>query len=245
MKRLKRLLTLLVLITIAISLFSILSGTPQLAAFADHFLTAAVALISAYAGAWYGASLSRDAMLEDERKRHIGAGARAMFTLWRQVNIAAQIQMDFVDNYRDKPSAVISLPPIDYPLDAPPRLDLDSLAFFLDLGDAKVLETLVIAEQNFQHAIDVVQTRSTLHLMEVQPILEKIIPNGGTVSHAQLEQALGPRLFSQLIDQTKRLIFRVDNTVIDLDKAAQELYTALKNAFPDAKFPKPSEPTGT
>ena len=241
MKKLKNPLTLLVLIIVAAS-FSAPFGTPQLAAFAKDFLPAVATLIAAYAGAWYGASLVRDAAQEDERKRQIGAGARAMFTLWRQINIVAQIQMDFVDDYRDNPSVVISLPPIDYPLDEPPRIDLDSLAFFLDLGDAEILEALVIAEQNFLHAIDVVRTRSTLHYVEVQPILEKIIPNGGTISHGSLEQALGPRLFSQLIDQTKRLIFRVDRSIEDLDKVADELYAALKKGFPNAKFPRPSKP---
>lgn len=241
MKKLKNPLTLLVLIIVAAS-FSAPFGTPQLAAFAKDFLPAVATLIAAYVGAWYGASLVQDAAQEKERKRQIGAGARAMFTLWRQVNVVAQIQTDFVDHHRDEPLAAISLPPIDYPLDETPRIDVDSLAFFLDLGDAKILETLVIAEQNFLHAVEVVRTRSVLHLMEVQPILEKIIPKGGLVSHAILEQALGPRLFSQLIDQTKRLIFRVDNTVIDLDEAAQGLYTALKKAFPDAKFPQPSKP---
>ncbi|QLG92386.1 hypothetical protein HZF02_20055 [Pseudomonas yamanorum] len=240
MKKLKNPLTLLVLIIVAAS-FSAPFGTPQLAAFAKDFLPAAATLIAAYAGAWYGASLVRDAAQEDERKRQIGAGARAMFTLWRQINIVAQIQMDFVDDYRDNPSVVISLPPIDYPLDEPPRIDLDSLAFFLDLGNAEILEALVIAEQNFLHAIDVVRTRSTLHFVEVQPILEKIIPNGGPISHASLEKALGPRLFSQLIDQTKRLIFRVDRSIEDLDKVADELHTALKKGFPDAKFPRPSK----
>ncbi len=241
MKKLKNPLTLLVLITVAAS-FSAPFGTPQLAAFVKDFLPAIATLIAAYAGAWYGASLLRDAAQEDERKRQIGAGARAMFTLWRQVSIVAQIQMDFVDKYRNKPSAVISFPPIDYPLDEPPRLDLDSLAFFLDQGNAEVLSTLVITEQNFLHAISVVRTRSTLHLVEIQPVLEKIIPRGGPVTHAQLEESLGPRLFSQLIDQTKRLIAEVDNSVVDLDKAAQELYAALKKAFPGAKFPRPSEP---
>ncbi|MHC8299142.1 hypothetical protein [Pseudomonas sp. ZS1P83] len=114
MKKLKNPLTLLVLIIVAAS-FSAPFGTPKLAAFAKDFLPAVATLIAAYAGAWYGASLVRDAAQEDERKRRIGAGARAMFTLWCQVNILAQIQMDFVDDYRDKPSVVISLPPIDYP----------------------------------------------------------------------------------------------------------------------------------
>ena len=218
-------------------------GPPQIAAIAKDFLPAMATLVAAWVGASLGASLTRDAAQEDERKRQIGAGARAMFTLWRQVNIVAQIQVDFIDDHRQNPAAVIALPPIDYPLDDIPRLDLDSLAFVLDLGNATLLENLVIAEQNFLHAIEVVRKRSTLHLEEVQPILEKIIPKGGPVTHAQLEQAMGPRLFSLLIDQTKRLIFRVDRSVIDLDKAALDMYTTLKKAFPEAKFPKPSEPS--
>ncbi|WP_256588178.1 hypothetical protein [Pseudomonas sp. AD21] len=73
MKKLKNPLTLLVLIIVAAS-FSAPFGTPQLAAFAKDFLPAVATLIAAYAGAWYGASLVRDAAQEDERKRQITHG---------------------------------------------------------------------------------------------------------------------------------------------------------------------------
>ncbi|AIS15682.1 hypothetical protein JM49_29545 [Pseudomonas chlororaphis subsp. aurantiaca] len=239
MKKLTNPLTLLVLIVVAAS-FSAPFGTPKIAGFVKDFLPAVATLIAAYVGAWYGASLVKDAALKDERKKNIGVGARTMFTLWRQVNMMAQIQIDFVDLYRNNPSAPIAMPPINYPLDEPARIDLDGLAFFLDLGNAKILEDLAIAEQNFLHAIDVIKKRSKLHLTEVQPVLEKIIPRGGPVSHAALEQALGPRLFSLPIDQTKSMIFRVDSAVVDLDKVTAELFNALKKEFPDSKFPQPS-----
>jgi hypothetical protein len=241
MGRLKHPLTLLVLVLVAAS-FSAPFGTPQLAAFAKDFLPAAATLISAYAGVWFGASLTRASAQEEERKRRIAIGARAMFTLWRQVNVVAQIQIDVVDVYRDNPSAPIAMPPINYPMDEAGRLNIDGLAFFLDVGNAQVLESLSIAEQRFLHAVDTIRRRSTLHLMEVQPILERVIPNGGPVSHAMLEKELGPRLFSMLIDQTRSLILKVDDAVASLDKAAAELYTALKKEFPDAKFPQPSQP---
>jgi hypothetical protein len=82
--RLKHPLTLLVLVLVA-ACFNAPFGTPQLVAFAKDFLPAAATLISAYAGVWFGASLTRAATQEEERKRRIAIGARAMFTLWRQV----------------------------------------------------------------------------------------------------------------------------------------------------------------
>lgn len=239
--RLKHPLTLLVLVLVA-ACFSAPLGTPQLAAFAKDFLPAAATLISAYAGVWFGASLTKAAAQDGETKRRISIGARAMFTLWRQVNVVAQIQIDVVDVHRGNPSAPLIMQPISYPMDETGRLDFDGLAFFLDLGDAAVLESLSIAEQRFLQAVEIIRRRSTLHLMEVQPILERIIPNGGPVPHATLEKELGPRLFSMLIDQTDALIFKVDEAVISLDKAADELYAALKREFPDAKFPRPSQP---
>lgn len=168
------------LIIVAAS-FSAPFGTPQLAAFAKDFLPAVATLIAAYAGAWYGATLVREAAQQDERKRNIGVGARTMFTLWRQVNLMAQIQVDGADVYRDNPAAPIAMPPVSLPMNEQARTDLNGLAFFLDLGNIKILEDLAIAEQNFLHALDVVKTRSALHLTEIQPILEKVIPNGGAI----------------------------------------------------------------
>lgn len=241
MKEPRSLLALLVLIVIAAALSAPL-GTPEVAAFAKDFLPAAATLVSAYVGAWYGAALVKRAAKDDERKRNIGAGARAMFALWRQVNAVAQIQLDVVNKYRDNPSAPVAMPPVDYPLNDFARVNLDDLAFFLDLGNATILEELVIAELRFFHAVETIRERSSLHLTEIQPVLERLIPNGGPIPHAELQAALGPRLFSLLIDKTRMLIHQVDDAVATLDAVAANLYAALKAEFPDVKFPAPSKP---
>lgn len=242
MNELRNPIALLVLV-IVIAAFSAPFGTPQLAAFAKDFLPAVATLVAAYAGAWYGASLVKEMAKNDERKRNISAGARAMFLLWRQLNTAAQIQMDWVEKYRDNPSAPVVMPPINYPL-ADVRINLDDLNFFIDLGNVEVLQNLAIAELRFLHAIEIVRERSRLHLVEIQPVLEKIIPNGGPVPHAELQAALGPRLFSILIDQTRLLFLRIDEAVTTLDAVSAELHAALKAAFPEAKFPTTSESPG-
>lgn len=241
MKKLRNPIALLVLV-IVIAAFSAPFGTPQLAAFAKDFLSAVATLVAAYAGAWYAASLVKEMAQSDERKRNISAGARAMFLLWRQLNTVAQIQMDWVEKYRNNPSAPVVMPPINYPLTDCARINLDDLGFFIDLGNVEVLENLAIAELRFLHAIEIVRERSKLHLMEIQPVLERIIPNGGSVPHAKLQATLGPRLFSLLIDQTRLLILRIDEAVKTLDAASAELHAALKAAFPEAKFPATSKP---
>lgn len=119
-------LILLVLIVVAAALSSPF-GTPEIAAFAKDFLPAAATLVSAYVGAWYGAALVKQSAKDDERKRNIGAGVRAMFTLWRQVNVVAQIQLDVVSKYRDNPAAPVVMPPVEYPLNDVARLNLDEL----------------------------------------------------------------------------------------------------------------------
>ncbi|HEK1481301.1 hypothetical protein I5Q65_20420 [Pseudomonas aeruginosa] len=236
----RSLLILLVLIVVAAALSSPF-GTPEIAAFAKDFLPAAATLVSAYVGAWYGAALVKQSAKDDERKRNIGAGVRAMFTLWRQVNVVAQIQLDVVSKYRDNPAAPVVMPPVEYPLNDVARLNLDELAFLLDQGNSKVLEDLSIAEQRFVHAVETIRERSRLHLAEIQPVLERLIPKGGPIPHAELEAALGPRLFSLLIDKTRMLIYQVDDAVETLDSAASGLYMALKSMFPEVKFPAPSQ----
>jgi hypothetical protein len=238
MKELKSPIALLVLV-IVVAAFSAPFGTPALAAFAKDFLPAVATLVAAYAGAWYGSTLKQEATTREQRIRKIGAGARALFTIWRQLNTIAQIQEDVIAKYRNYPPAPLAMPPITVHIDDAIRLDIDSLAFLLDHGKSELLANLCIAETRFVHAVDAIRRRSALHANEVQPKLENMIPEGRNLTPEELRGIVGVRLFSLLVDQTHEVIAKTDDAVETLEAVSADLHTVLKAIFPEGKFPLP------
>lgn len=239
MKDLKNPIALLVLILMAAA-FSAPFGTPTLAAFAKDFLPAVATLVAAYAGAWYATSLSRETASKEQQLRQVSAGARALFTLWRQLNTIAQIQEDVIDRYRNYPPAPLAMPPLTMPLDDSTRVDIDSLGFLLDHGKSELLANLCLCETRFLHAIDAIRRRSALHANEVQPKLEDMIPPERNLTPDELRGIVGVRLFKLLVDQTNEVIAKTDDAVETLEVVAANLYMALKAIFPESKFPRPA-----
>lgn len=256
MKDLKNPIALLVLILVAAS-FSAPFGAPTLAALAKDYLPAVATLVAAFAGVWYASTLKQEAANKEQRLRQIGAGARTLFTLWRQLNTIAQYQEEVVDKFRNYPPAPLAMPPLAVPLDDSPRIDIDSLAFLLDHGHSALLANLCIAETRYLHAIDAIRRRSALHANEVQPKLEDMIPEGRNLTPEELRGIIGVRLFQLLRDQTREVIGRTDDAVTTIEAVSADLHETLKNVFPGSRFPlaspmeeksptapKPPRPTG-
>lgn len=240
MNELKHPIALLVIIIIAAA-FAAPFGTPELALFAKDFLPAIATLVAAYAGAYYGATLIKEAAEKEQRSRDIGAGARALFTLWRQLNAIALFQKDIVEKYRDYPPAPLAMPPVSSAvIDDVVKLDIDSIAFLLDHGKSELLGNLCIAESRFIDAIQIIRRRSDLHANEVQPKLEGMIPPNRNLTPDELQKIIGIRLFSLLVDQTQDVINKTDDAVATLEFVAQELYSVLQKIFPEGKFPRAS-----
>ena len=236
MKNLKNPIAILVLVIVAAA-FSAPFGTPALAAFAKDFLPAVATLVAAYAGAWYASSLKQETTIKEQRTRQIGSGARALFTIWRQLNTIAQIQEDVIAKYRNYPPAPLAMPPLTVPIDDTTRLDIDGLAFLIDHGKPELLANLCIAEIRFVHAVDAIRRRSMLHVNEVQPKLEGMIQEGRNLTPEELRTIIGVRLFSLLVDYTHEVIAKTDDAVATLEAVSADLHATLKAIFPEGKFP--------
>jgi len=232
-------IALLTLILVASS-FSAPFGAPKLAAFAKDLLPTAATLIAAYAGAWYAFSFNQAAISKDLRSRQAATGARAMFTLWRQINTIAQVQEDVINKYRNYPPAPLAMPPISIHSEGTVRIDIDGLGFLLDHKKPDLLANICIAETRYIQALDSIRQRSDLHKNEIQPKIEDKIPLDRNLSPEELREIVGTRLFHQLVEQTKSVIARTDDAVETLETVAADLHAALKSIFPEARFPHPA-----
>lgn len=200
---------------------------------------------------------TQKAASQELRQHQIGAGTRALFTMWRQLNLIAQIQEDVTNKYRDYPPAPLAMPPIMKKLDDSIRLNIDSLAFLLDHGKSDLLVNICIAETRFLDALDIIQRRSALHANEVQPMVDGKKPRDRNLTPDELREIIGIRLFQLLISLTHEMISKTDDAVATIEAVEADLYSALKTIFPETSFPhqapmdgetasavKPPRPTG-
>ena len=236
MKELKNPITLLVLILVAAA-FSAPFGTTELATFAKDFLPAVATLVAAYAGVLYGAALTQEATFKELRLRQISIGTHALFTIWRQLNAIQQFQIDIVEKYRNYPPAPLAMPPVNVPIEDTVRLDIDSLAFLLDHEKSVILANLCIAETRYINAVETIRQRSMLHANQIQPKLEGKIPKSRNLTPSELQKIVGVRLFTLLVSQTNEVISTTDDAVETLAAVELDLHNALKEIFPEGKFP--------
>ncbi len=117
------------------------------------------------------------------------------------------------------------------------RFEVDRLSYLLETSYRQVLAELLIEEERFHAAIRVVNERSNLHLLEIQPLLERAgIVEGGEYSESDFKAVLGPRLFPAIQRVTNDVFSHVDKSVISLLEVSKRLHSALSKLYPDAKF---------
>ena len=110
---------------------------------------------------------------------------------------------------------------------------------------------LHIEDQRYKAAIRLLNSRSQLHLNQIQPRLESAqITEKQYYSEKYWEEAIGNRLYLTLKRLTEDLVNIVDDTVQSNIEIKDRLIEAFKELFPDEKFfnfelnAKLTEPSG-
>lgn len=204
--------------------------------FLTSYIPALVTLLAAFSGAKYAFQFQNDKELKTEKANNIIAANKAIFTLSRMANSLYVYQRDFINPLRDTEAAFLELrPTLDMEKELI-KLDIEGLYFLLQTEDRNLLGELIIEEERYRTAIDVINARSKTHLQEVQPVLEKAgFQSNSTkiVTHDEIEKILGNRLYSTIKQSTEDVIFHVDSTVESLKQVADKLKEGVKNVYPD------------
>ncbi|MBI3609231.1 MAG: hypothetical protein HY204_00845 [Nitrospirae bacterium] len=203
----------------------------------NMFISAVVTLASAFLGAWSAFKLEDRARKRKKQEDNIAAGNRAIFMLTRMFNELGNIQQQVIDPVRKREAKSITMLPLLTQNYDDLRFEVNNLTFLLETEYRQILMQLLIEESRFHAAIQLLNERSKLHLREVQPLLKRAgIVEGVEYSKEQIEAALGPYTFPQILRSTEQVISHIDQTVDSLLEMGERLNGALKSLFPDSKF---------
>lgn len=209
----------------------------EIAVKAIEILVASLAtLAAAFFGAKYAFQLQNDKSKRDSDARDVRAANNVIFELARTYNKFTAIKKQFIDEHRDKAARHLLIMPIAGMSWQPPNFDYDSISFLFTSSDPNLLGTLSLVEQEITSTLDVMKQRSSIHVVDLQPAVERLSQRvGGQVSLAQIDAELGPRMAATLQMVTTFMVEGVDNVLagckehIDLLKAeTQKIYPGHK-----------------
>lgn len=201
------------------------------------FVAILATLVASFAGAWGAFLLENERRKREEQDRHIGAANRAIYTLFNLWNILEQYRKEVLEPYRGKPDAWLNLAANPTIPTGEHTFQANELQFLLQSSKAEVYAGLMLEEQRFAIAIDLIRARSALVLDEVFPKMSSAkIPVGRKLPEAEVEQILGIGLTHKLKEITAAIFKNVDEDVVSLKTQHDQLRDAMKLHYPNRKI---------
>lgn len=192
-----------------------------------------VTLAAAFFGAKYAFDLQAAKALRETESAQIAAGNKAIFALVRKYNQLLNFKHQFLERFRDDPTAFLQMPPLLELMKDDILVDFDSLSYLLETDQRNLLGELSVGVEKHQSAIGAINARSRLHITEAQPALEKAeIVEGGKYTFQQMETALGQRLHTTLRQATDQVFEHTTGTLLFLENVTRKLTAALREQFP-------------
>lgn len=193
-------------------------------------------LIASFAGAWGAFLLENERRKRETEDRNVGAANRAIYTLYNLWNILEQYRKEVMEPYRTRPDVWLNLAASPTTPTGEQTFQANELQFLLQSAKAEVYAGLMLEEQRFAIAINLIRARSALVLDEVFPKMSSArVPVGRALPEAEVEQILGIALTHKLKEITAAIFKNVDEDLVSLKAQHDQLRDAMKCLYPKRK----------
>lgn len=200
-------------------------------------LAALASLVASFAGAWAAFVLESGRRKREEASKNIGAANRAIYTIFNLWNVLEQYRKEVLEPFRGKPDAWLNLAANPSTPVGDAKFQTGDLQFLLQTTHASIFATLLLEEQRFGIAMDLIRARSTIVLDQVFPAMAAAgIGVGKSVPQAQVEQVLGIDITHKLKQLTSAIYTNVDEDLVSLKITYEQFRNASQALFPKTKF---------
>ena len=200
-------------------------------------VTILASLVATFAGAWAAFRLENERRKNEAEDRIVGAANRAIYTLFNLWNILEQYRKEVLEPFRGKPDAWLNLAAnVTTPV-GEHTFQAAGLQFLLQSSKAEVYASLMLEEQRFAIAMDLIRTRSDLVLTQVfAKMAAAKVPVGQQLAQHEVEAILGIDLTHKLKQITEAIIKNVDEDLASLKAQHDALRNAMKSLYPKRRF---------
>lgn len=201
------------------------------------FFAAVVALIASFAGAWAAFRFESRRRADDIRRKNIGAGNRSIYGVYALWNVLEQFRKEVLEPCRGRPDAWLNLSAHPTAPTVTDRFQTADLQFLLEQGKAEIFASIMLEEQRFNLAIDLIRVRSELVLNAVFPRMAAAgFMVGQPQNQVDVEEALGVDLCHKLKQITAAIFQNVDEDIASLRSLYTNLRRTLQTLYPEHEF---------
>ena len=118
--------------------------------------------LATFFGAWAAFQFQKSWEKSKQLTHDLRSGKRAQFALISQFQALKNLNKQYLSDLRDDPDRYLKLHPLTVHLEFQ-KVDLDSLLYVLDADNPDLLNEIMIAQQNFQTAMGVLEQRNNYH----------------------------------------------------------------------------------
>lgn len=205
----------------------------------DLIVSSMTTLISVFVGAWLAFTFQNCREKKEIKNQHIATANLALCTVYNLWNILIQIQEEVIDPCREKADAWFNMPasPNQSSSYALTSFQANELAFLLQTKQLNTFSNLLLEEQRFVMAMQLIEERSSIILNHVFPKLGAAgVPVGGKITEPEIEKTIGIDTVHKLKHLTSAIIKNVDEDLDSLKMAHDELRNTKKKLYPNEKF---------
>jgi hypothetical protein len=200
-------------------------------------LAAVTTLVATFLGAWAAFALENLRRKREENEKNVGSANRAIHTIFSMWNVLEQFRKESLESWRGRHDAWLNLAAHPAPPIGDFKFRADDLQFLLQTSRADIFATLLLEEQRFHLAMDLIRARSNLILERVFPAMASAgFGVGQAVDQAKVEQAIGIDTTHKLKQLTAAIYTNVDEDLISLRSACDKLSQTMKKDFPKQKL---------
>ena len=196
-------------------------------------------LVASFAGAWGAFLLENERRKREVQEQNVGAANRAIYTLFNLWNILEQYRKEALEPCRDKSDAWLNLVASPTIPTGEHTFQADELQFLLQSSKPEVYAGLMLEEQRFAIALDLIRARSMLVLDEVFAKMSAAkIPVRKAMPEVEVEQVLGIGLTHKLREITAAIFRNVDEDLVSFKAQYDQVQGAMKLLYPKRELLK-------
>ena len=203
----------------------------------DLILRFLLPVVAAFAGAFAAFALENHRRKRQTLLSEKESANRTLFVLSRLVNDLGAFRQQYIDPLRDDPDRSLKIRAKMKAENPTLRIDVREMSFLVRDKQPELLMKILIQEDRYMAVNTIVDSRSEMHLREVQPRLEGAgLTFGQPMDRKAVEDALGPRILISMENMTVEMIELLDGTITSIRRTSEELWSHMKSRFPDDAF---------
>ena len=202
-------------------------------------ITPAVTLLAAFLGAWFAFLLQNSKDEKKEKNHNSQALNKAQINLVQQLNFLTIFNKDFLLPNKESPIRWLAVPAAPYRDYKKLRIDAGSLAFLVESGNASLISEILVTEEIFQEVMNVINSRSDVHVTRLQLKLEEIGFEEGKPydkPFEEFERMLGERLVTELKRFTENLYENTKIAITSHEILIKKIKATGRDLFPDKRI---------